>query len=55
LPVGVLIVAAGSGSRFGGAKQFAQLGGRSLVEHAVMAARSKKKRKKKKKKIKKTK
>jgi 2-C-methyl-D-erythritol 4-phosphate cytidylyltransferase len=40
LPVGVLIVAAGSGSRFGGAKQFAQLGGRSLVEHAVMAARS---------------
>lgn len=40
MPVGVLIVAAGSGSRFGGAKQFVRLGGRTLVEHAVAAARS---------------
>jgi len=40
LPVGVLIVAAGAGARFGGAKQFAQLGDKSLVEHAIASARS---------------
>lgn len=38
MAVGVLVVAAGAGTRFGGAKQFAQLEGRSLVEHAVRAA-----------------
>ena len=36
----VVIVAAGRGQRFGAAKQFARLGGRSLVEWSVDAARS---------------
>lgn len=34
-----IVVAAGDGSRFGGAKQFARLAGRSLVERAVATAR----------------
>jgi 2-C-methyl-D-erythritol 4-phosphate cytidylyltransferase len=33
-----ILLAAGGGTRFGGAKQFATLGGRSLVEHAVAVA-----------------
>ena len=33
--IGGLILAAGEGSRFGGAKQLAELGGRPLVEHAI--------------------
>jgi 2-C-methyl-D-erythritol 4-phosphate cytidylyltransferase/2-C-methyl-D-erythritol 2,4-cyclodiphosphate synthase len=35
-----VVVAAGSGRRFGGPKQFAALAGRPLVAHAVVAARS---------------
>jgi 2-C-methyl-D-erythritol 4-phosphate cytidylyltransferase len=38
--VWVVVVAAGGGSRFGGLKQFAELGGRSLVDWSVDAARS---------------
>jgi len=33
-----VIVAAGSGSRFGGAKQFAALGGKAVVNHSVATA-----------------
>lgn len=33
-----IVVAAGGGTRFGGAKQFARLAGRSLVDRAVLAA-----------------
>jgi|SRR5215207_923996 len=32
-----IILAGGAGSRFGGPKQIAELGGRSLIEHAVAA------------------
>jgi 2-C-methyl-D-erythritol 4-phosphate cytidylyltransferase len=39
-PVWVVVVAAGSGSRFGVAKQFAPLRGRTLVEWSVDAARA---------------
>jgi CTP:molybdopterin cytidylyltransferase MocA len=35
--VGGLILAAGEGSRFGGAKQVAELDGRPLLEHAIRA------------------
>jgi molybdenum cofactor cytidylyltransferase len=35
--IGGLILAAGQGSRFGGAKQVADLDGRPLVEHAIRA------------------
>ncbi len=35
-----IVVAAGSGSRFGGAKQFANVAGRSVVAHSVAACRS---------------
>jgi molybdenum cofactor cytidylyltransferase len=35
--IGALILAAGSGSRFGGPKQIAELGGRPLIEHSVEA------------------
>lgn len=38
LPVAGVVLAAGSGSRFGGTKQLAQLEGRPLVAHAVQAA-----------------
>ena len=34
-----IVVAAGGGARFGGAKQFVQLGGVSVVERAVAVAR----------------
>jgi 2-C-methyl-D-erythritol 4-phosphate cytidylyltransferase len=34
-----IVVAAGGGARFGGAKQFVQLGGQSVVDRAVSAAR----------------
>ena len=37
-PVWCVLVAAGSGSRFGGAKQFATLGGRTVLERAVSVA-----------------
>jgi 2-C-methyl-D-erythritol 4-phosphate cytidylyltransferase len=37
--VWVVVVAAGSGSRFGGPKQFAEIGGRPLVDWSVEAAR----------------
>jgi molybdenum cofactor cytidylyltransferase len=35
--VGGLVLAAGEGSRFGGTKQLAELGGRPLLEHALGA------------------
>ncbi|MHB1447396.1 MAG: 2-C-methyl-D-erythritol 4-phosphate cytidylyltransferase [Acidimicrobiales bacterium] len=38
--VGAIVVAGGSGVRFGGTKQFAVLGGRTVVERSVAAARS---------------
>ena len=38
--VGAIVVAGGSGARFGGTKQFALLGGRTVVERSVAAARS---------------
>jgi len=38
--VWVVVVAAGSGERFGAAKQFAQLGGRTMVQWAVDASRA---------------
>jgi 2-C-methyl-D-erythritol 4-phosphate cytidylyltransferase len=38
--VWVVVVAAGSGSRFGGAKQFAPLAGRRVLDWSVAAARS---------------
>ncbi|HKY15273.1 MAG TPA: 2-C-methyl-D-erythritol 4-phosphate cytidylyltransferase, partial [Microthrixaceae bacterium] len=37
--VWVIVVAGGSGQRFGSAKQFAELGGRSVIERAVAGAR----------------
>ncbi|MHB8219424.1 MAG: 2-C-methyl-D-erythritol 4-phosphate cytidylyltransferase [Acidimicrobiales bacterium] len=39
-PVWAVVVAAGSGRRFGGPKQFSPLGGRLVVEWSVTAARS---------------
>jgi len=36
-PIGGLILAAGAGRRFGSAKQLAALGGRPLLEHALLA------------------
>ncbi len=39
-PVWAVVVAAGSGRRFGGPKQFSPLGGRLVVEWSVAAARS---------------
>ena len=38
--VWTVVVAGGSGSRFGGAKQFEQIGTRRVIDHAVEAARS---------------
>jgi 2-C-methyl-D-erythritol 4-phosphate cytidylyltransferase len=38
--VWVVVVAAGSGRRFGASKQFAQLGGRAMVQWAVDASRA---------------
>src|SRR5947208_1541302 len=38
--VWAIVVAAGSGSRFGSTKQYAPLAGRRVVDHAVAAARS---------------
>lgn len=38
--VGGIILAAGGGSRFGGLKQLAELGGRPLLEHAVETMRA---------------
>lgn len=38
IPPGI-VLAAGAGTRFGGAKQLAELDGRPLLEHAVAAAR----------------
>jgi 2-C-methyl-D-erythritol 4-phosphate cytidylyltransferase len=35
-----IVVAGGGGSRFGGAKQFARLGGASILDHAVGVARA---------------
>ena len=35
--IGGLILAAGKGSRFGGRKQLADLDGRPLLEHAILA------------------
>jgi molybdenum cofactor cytidylyltransferase len=35
--IGGLVLAAGEGSRFGGAKQLAELDGRPLLEHAIAA------------------
>jgi CTP:molybdopterin cytidylyltransferase MocA len=35
--IGGLVLAAGGGTRFGGTKQLARLGGRPLVEHALRA------------------
>jgi 2-C-methyl-D-erythritol 4-phosphate cytidylyltransferase len=40
MTVWVVVVAAGDGSRFGGLKQFAEIGGRSLVDWSVDAARA---------------
>lgn len=40
MSVWVVVVAAGSGERFGAAKQFAQLGGRTMVQWAVDASRA---------------
>jgi 2-C-methyl-D-erythritol 4-phosphate cytidylyltransferase len=39
-PVWAIVVAAGSGSRFGGAKQWAPLAGRRVVDWSIDAARS---------------
>ena len=39
-PVWVVVVAAGSGQRFGGAKQYAPLAGRRVVDWSIDAARS---------------
>ena len=40
MSVWVVVVAAGSGERFGAPKQFAPLGGRSMVQWTVDAARA---------------
>lgn len=40
MSVWVVVVAAGSGDRFGAPKQFAQLGGRAMVQWAVEASRA---------------
>ena len=40
MTVWVVVVAAGDGRRFGGLKQFAEIGGRPLVDWSVEAARS---------------
>lgn len=40
MTVWAIVVAAGSGSRFGGSKQFEALGGRRVVDWAVAAART---------------
>ena len=40
MSVWVVVVAAGGGRRFGAPKQFAQIGGRAMVQWAVAAARS---------------
>ncbi len=40
MPVWAIVVAAGTGSRFGGAKQFEQLDGRRVVDRAVAAAQA---------------
>jgi 2-C-methyl-D-erythritol 4-phosphate cytidylyltransferase len=40
MTVWAVVVAAGDGRRFGGLKQFADIGGRSLVDWSVQAARS---------------
>jgi 2-C-methyl-D-erythritol 4-phosphate cytidylyltransferase len=37
-PVWTVVLAAGGGTRFGGPKQFCDLGGRPLLEHPVVAA-----------------
>ncbi len=37
-PIWAVVVAGGSGTRFGGHKQFASLGGRMVVEWAVSSA-----------------
>lgn len=39
-PTWCVLVAAGSGTRFGGPKQFAQLCGRSVLEHSITTARA---------------
>ncbi len=39
-PVWTIVVAAGAGQRFGGAKQFATVGGRTVVEYSIAAART---------------
>ncbi|HEX6461363.1 MAG TPA: nucleotidyltransferase family protein [Thermoleophilaceae bacterium] len=36
--IGAVVLAAGEGSRFGGAKQLAELDGRPLLEHVLIAA-----------------
>ena len=40
MTVWVVVVAAGDGARFGGLKQFAEIGGRPLVDWSVESARS---------------
>ncbi len=40
MTVWAVVVAAGGGHRFGGPKQFAEIGGRTLVDRSVEAARS---------------
>jgi 2-C-methyl-D-erythritol 4-phosphate cytidylyltransferase len=40
MSVACVVVAGGSGSRFGGLKQFAQLGGDTVTGHSIRAARS---------------
>ena len=40
MTVWAIVVAAGTGSRFGGAKQFEQLGGERVVDRAVAASRA---------------
>jgi 2-C-methyl-D-erythritol 4-phosphate cytidylyltransferase len=39
-PVWAIVVAAGLGERFGGMKQFAKLGGATVVDHSVATARA---------------
>ena len=40
MSVACVVVAGGAGSRFGGLKQFAQLGGDTVTGHSIRAARS---------------